>query len=235
MRACVCVLDHPWPLSYLNTCLFACRAHLEHIKYSSSSRYLVNCIWKKVKVAQSCLTLCNPIYCSLPDSSVRGILQARRLEWVPMPFSRGYFWPRDRTQVLCIADRFFTIWVTRKLFSFYFLFLFVFVGFPLLGWFFGHVRSHLQDPEIRMWIPLGSPFIAYTDTTEVNGSISSPWGWSPTPSIKILKMTENNSLISAPQQFQWKDNMGKGTNTDPCTHSHLMWPKTASTSLRMWL
>ena len=43
----------------------------------------------KVKVAQLCLTLYNPINCSLPGSSVHGILQARLLEWVAIPFSRS--------------------------------------------------------------------------------------------------------------------------------------------------
>ena len=42
----------------------------------------------KLKVAQSCLTLCNPMDCGLPDSSVHGILQARILEWVAKPSSR---------------------------------------------------------------------------------------------------------------------------------------------------
>ena len=42
--------------------------------------------------------------------SVHGIPQARILEWVVMPFSRGSSWPRDRTQVSCIADRYLTIW-----------------------------------------------------------------------------------------------------------------------------
>ena len=40
-------------------------------------------------VAQACLTLCNPTDCSLPGFSVHGILQARILEWLAMPFSRG--------------------------------------------------------------------------------------------------------------------------------------------------
>ena len=40
--------------------------------------------------AHSCLTLCNPMDCSLPGSSVHGILQARILEWVAVSFSRGY-------------------------------------------------------------------------------------------------------------------------------------------------
>ena len=65
-------------------------------------------------VTQLCLTLCNPTDCSLPDSSVHGILQARILEWVAISFLRGSYQLRDRTQVSCIAGRFFTIWATSK-------------------------------------------------------------------------------------------------------------------------
>ena len=48
----------------------------------------------KVLVAQSCPTLCNPMDCSLPGSSVHGILQARTLEWVAICFARGSSQPR---------------------------------------------------------------------------------------------------------------------------------------------
>ena len=48
---------------------------------------------------QSCPTLCNPMDCSPPGSSVHGILQARILEWVAMPSSRGSSQPRDWTHV----------------------------------------------------------------------------------------------------------------------------------------
>ena len=57
----------------------------------------------KVQVAQSCPTLGNPMECSPPGSSVHGILQARILEWVAMPSSRGSSPARDQTQVSCIA------------------------------------------------------------------------------------------------------------------------------------
>ena len=57
----------------------------------------------KVKVIQSCLTLCDPM-----GYTVHGILQARILEWVAVPFSRGSSQPRDQTQVPLIAGRFFT-------------------------------------------------------------------------------------------------------------------------------
>ena len=53
----------------------------------------------KVLVAQSCLTLCEPLDCSPPGSSVHGILQTRILEWVAMPSSRGSSWPRDQTLI----------------------------------------------------------------------------------------------------------------------------------------
>ena len=57
----------------------------------------------RVKVAQLCLTLCDPM-----DYTVHGILQARILEWVAFPFSRGSSQPRDRAQVSHVAGGFFT-------------------------------------------------------------------------------------------------------------------------------
>ena len=57
----------------------------------------------RVKVAQLCLTLRDPM-----DYTVHGILQARILEWVAFPFSRGSSQPRDRSQVSHIAGKFFT-------------------------------------------------------------------------------------------------------------------------------
>ena len=73
-------------------------------------------LWSEVKalVAQSCLTLWDPVNCSLPGSSVHGIIQARILEWVAIPFSRGSSQPRDWTQVSYTAGRFFTIWSPRE-------------------------------------------------------------------------------------------------------------------------
>ena len=57
---------------------------------------------------QWCLTPCDPMDCSPPGSSVHGLLQARILEWVAVPFSRGSSQPQDRTQVSCTAGEFFT-------------------------------------------------------------------------------------------------------------------------------
>ena len=61
------------------------------------------------EVAQSCLTLCDPMDCSPPGSSVHGIFQAIVLEWIAISFSRVSSQPRDQTQVSCIVDRCFTI------------------------------------------------------------------------------------------------------------------------------
>ena len=63
------------------------------------------------KSFQLCLTLCNPVDCSPPGSSVHGILQARVLEWVAMPSSRGSSQPRDQTHIFmspALAGGFFT-------------------------------------------------------------------------------------------------------------------------------
>ena len=65
-----------------------------------------------MKVAQWCPTLCDPIY-----YTARGILQARILEWVAFPLSRGFSLTRDRAQVSHNAGRFFTSWATRKALS----------------------------------------------------------------------------------------------------------------------
>ena len=68
------------------------------------------CVW----ATKACLTLCDPMNCSLPTSSVHGILQVRILEWVAVSCSGGSSQSRDRTQVSCIAGRFLTIWATRE-------------------------------------------------------------------------------------------------------------------------
>ena len=73
-----------------------------------------NCWWSvivKVNVTQSCLTL----FIDPMDYTAHGILQARILEWVAFPFSRGSSQPRDRTQVSSIAGGSFTNWAIRWL------------------------------------------------------------------------------------------------------------------------
>ena len=72
------------------------------------------CSSAESEVAQLCPTLCDPMDCSLPGSSVPGILQARILEWVAISFSRGSPWPKDRTRVSCITGRRLTVWATGE-------------------------------------------------------------------------------------------------------------------------
>ena len=66
----------------------------------------------KVLITQLCLSLCDPMDCSLSGSSVHGILQAGILDWVAISFSKVSSWARDWTWVSCTAGRFFTIWAT---------------------------------------------------------------------------------------------------------------------------
>ena len=68
----------------------------------------------KVLVTRSCLTLCNPMDCSPPGSSVHGISQARILAWGAIPFSTGSSQPRDRTWLFLLAGRFFTVRATSE-------------------------------------------------------------------------------------------------------------------------
>ena len=72
-------------------------------------------------LSQSYLTLWDP------SSSVHGVLQARIQECVAISFSKGSSWPRHRTQVSCIAGRFFTVWDNRKVLE---LFIFSKKGKP---------------------------------------------------------------------------------------------------------
>ena len=72
---------------------------------------------KERKCAQSCPTLCDPMDCSLPGSSVHGIFQAIVLEWIAISFSRGSSRPRGWTLVSHIVDRCFTAWATREVLS----------------------------------------------------------------------------------------------------------------------
>ena len=72
------------------------------------------CVCVRVWVPQLCLTLCDPRDCHSPFSSVQGILQARILGWIAIPFSKGSSRSRDGTWVSCIAGRFFIVWATSE-------------------------------------------------------------------------------------------------------------------------
>ena len=74
-----------------------------------------------VLIAQLCPTLCDLMDCGPPGSSVHGILQARILEWIAIPYSKGSSRPRNQTWVSLTAGRFLTIWATRETTSSYLL------------------------------------------------------------------------------------------------------------------
>ena len=72
-------------------------------RWAREDPHLPSCL-----VAKLCLTLCDPMDCSPPGSSVHGILQARILGWVATPFSRGSSWPRDQAHISQLAGGFLT-------------------------------------------------------------------------------------------------------------------------------
>ena len=74
---------------------------------------LIVASWPAYRFLKSCPTLCDPIDCSSPGSSVHGILQARKVEWVAIPFSKRSSQSRNQTQVSCTVGRFSTVWATR--------------------------------------------------------------------------------------------------------------------------
>ena len=78
----------------------------------NSEHYFAS-VWS-CKVAQSCLTLCDPMNCSLPGFSIHEIFQASVLEWVAISLSRGSYHTRDRAHASCIVGRYFTLWASRE-------------------------------------------------------------------------------------------------------------------------
>ena len=86
-------------------CVYHTYSHVLYIYYITTYTmiyiyiYILSC-WL---CAQSCLTLCNPMDCSLPGSSIHGIFQARILEWVAISFCRGSTRPKDRTHLSCVS------------------------------------------------------------------------------------------------------------------------------------
>ena len=121
---------------------------------------LLNDLWwpkwereSESEVAQSCPTLCDPMDWSLSGSSVHGVFQVRILKWIAISFSRGSSQPKNRTQVSCIAGRFFTNWAMRE-------------GriVTILWWFLLYIN--MNWPQVYMcptksWTPLPPPSLPY--------------------------------------------------------------------------
>ena len=93
-------------------CLLHCRQILYPLSHRGSPLFLD--VVFVVLVAKLCPTLCDPMDCSPPASSVHGISQARILEWVAISFSRGSSQPRDQTHVSCIDSLVLYHWATRE-------------------------------------------------------------------------------------------------------------------------
>ena len=100
-----------------------------------SIRIFSNALTMCAKLLQSCLTLCNPMDYNLPGSSVHGILQARILEWIAVPSSRGSYQPGMELVSPALAGRFFTTSPTWKAYvHIYTLFLYSFLLWFITGY-----------------------------------------------------------------------------------------------------
>ena len=121
-------------LPWIKSSLVFTPGHFSSLIYGHSASLFLEVKWSEV--AQSYLTLCNPMDCSLPG--VHGILQARILEGVAISFSMGSSWPRDWTWVSRIGGRRFNLWTTREAHLFHighvFLCLNFFVDMFLSSW-----------------------------------------------------------------------------------------------------
>ena len=87
---------------------WACTELLQAVQTGSTTYTCCAC-----SLTQSRPTLFNPKYCRPPSSSIQGIFQARKLEWVAISSSRGSSWPRDQTSVCCVGRQilyYCTIW-----------------------------------------------------------------------------------------------------------------------------
>ena len=138
---------HRPPLS-LFTSLWQFSRWFSYPKYDHLISRVLQCHYlyvSEVKVAQLCLTICDPT-----DYTVHGILQDRILEWVAFPFSRESSQPRDRTQVSRITGRFFTSWTTREAHYLYNAVWFTYFFFLLLLFYrVGNQKSSMSKIQYK--------------------------------------------------------------------------------------
>ena len=106
------VEDHPWTWSNVKPSCYMFTLITAISLYHDTHHMLL--IWFVCSVAQSCLTLCDPVDCSTPGFSVHRIFQARILEWVAISFFRGSSWPRVLTWVFCMDRWILYQWATRE-------------------------------------------------------------------------------------------------------------------------
>ena len=118
-----------YPIFLLNNKCFTMSLHIL-LNMIFSGCPIFHHLFNNFCVAQLCSTVWGPMDYSLLGSSVPGILQARILAWIAIPFSRGSSQPRDPSRVSCTAGRFFTVWATREVYCWTFM-SFHFVVFGL--------------------------------------------------------------------------------------------------------
>ena len=147
---------------------------------------------KEVKVAQSCLTVCDSMdYPMWPH----GIRQARILKWIAIPFSRGSLQPRDWTQVFHIEGRFFTSWATRE---------------PSKGKADAKtfIKEHREQSKVKLmftmdvlgWILALSSLWSWWSKTDVK----EPWNMTPSPRVQPSLHTSTSDLpVTVPRGFVW--------------------------------
>ena len=92
------------------SCLIRCCGFAPHLQHHLLAVPLKECVFVLVTLASPTLASTGTVAHQVPPSM--GILQARILEWVAMPSSRGSSWPRNQTRVSCTAGRFFIVWAT---------------------------------------------------------------------------------------------------------------------------
>ena len=152
-----------------------------------------------VLLPRLCPTLCDPMDCSPPGSSVLEIPQARILEWVAMPSSRGSSRAMYRTRVSCIASRFFTFWDTREVYR-------------CINWGLGDVceleSTHYSPPlfysskvlklelEPRQFVSY--PFVLYFSQVKGKGNLKN---WMDLPPLWFLKIIVDSLHCSFPGDF----------------------------------
>ena len=138
------------------------------------------------EVTQLCLTLRDPMDCSLPGSSVHGIFQARVLEWVAISFSRGSSWPRYQTRVSRTVGRCYTIWATREIL-----------------WINKKGETEDEMVRCRQWLN-GHEFEQTQGDSEGQGNLlcCSPWGCKELDLVTEQQQQQNNTSFNKEITFK---------------------------------
>ena len=138
------------------------------------------------KLIHLCPTLCDSMDCSLPSSSVHGILQERILKWVAIPFLIP---PRDQTRVSHIAGRFFTIWATTEVLQFCFG-----SGRCLILWCSLMCSSYIK-PLSSIWVIFFTIHVSQQNVLKIHSAIFPRSGrWEQ--STQLLEWGENFIILS---------------------------------------